>query len=267
MSVWGAYEARLSGSGDNPKRDSELSHIQSRMRRKITASLSYKSVKIDGKAGNLAIVDDNDFDTKKIYSMPGEDIPHGGLVEWSDSIWLITERNAHTEFCTEGKMRQCNYVLKWIDECGNVISKWCVVEDGTKYLTGERAEDMMTIGDARISITIGKDPDTDKLSRGRRFLIDDIDSKDVLAYQITKPNKLYNVYNGRGVFRFILTEDNLTDNDNPELRIADYYGWKPVVERPKPDTKVDSTLEDIVTSAIEKKENLPGDIDERKVWL
>lgn len=268
MSVWGAYEARFSGCEDNPKRDSELNHIQARMRRKITASLSYKHVKIGGADTQIAVVDDNDFDTKKIFSMPGDDLPHGELVEWSGSMWLITERNAHKEFCAEGKMRQCNYVLKWIDEDGNIISRWCVVEDGTKYLIGERSEDIITVGDARMAVTIGKDADTSKLSRGKRFLIDDMDAgQNVLAYQISKPNKLFNVYDGRGCFRFILTEVNLTDDDNTDLRIADYYSWKPHTERSKPDTKVDTTFEKIVEGAIEKKENTPSDIEERKVWI
>lgn len=267
MSVWGAYEARLGKHTDSPRRDSELNHIQARMRRKIAASLSYKYVRVDGVDMQLAVIDDNDFDTKKIFSMPNEDLPHGKLVEWSDTIWLITEKNAHHDFCCEGKMRQCNYLLKWIDESGNIISRWCVVEDGTKYLIGERSEEMMAIGDARIAVTIGKDPDTDKLTRGKRFLIDDMDSKDVLAYQITKPNKLFNIYNGKGVFRFILTEVNLTDNDNTDLRIADYYNWAPDHRRPKPDTKVDATLDEIVANAKIEKENLPDDIEKRKVWL
>jgi hypothetical protein len=80
----------------------------------------------------------------------------------------------------------------------------------------------MTTGDARISITIPKDSDTVKLNRGRRFLIDDPHTNNVLAYQITKPNRLFNVFNNNGVFRFILSEVNVTDNDNLELRVADY---------------------------------------------
>ena len=126
---------------------------------------------------------------------------------------------------------------------------------------------MMAIGDARIAVTIGKDRDTNKLSRGRRFLIDDMDSDEVLAYQITKPNKLFNVYNGKGVFRFILNEVNLTDDDNVEARIADYYSWKPRVEMPEPDTKVDDTLEQIVANAKEEKENTPEEIKKSGVWL
>ena len=271
MSVWSTYEARLNmsgGSAGDPKRDSALDHAQSRISRKITASLSYNTVKINGVDRQISVKDiTGDYTTKKIFSMPGETLPHGELVEWEDSMWLLTEVDAHHALYTEGMMRRCNYYLRWIDESGNVIGRWCVVEDGTKYLIGEKTEDIMAIGDARISVTIGKDRDTNKLNRGRRFLIDDMDSDEVLAYQITKPNKLFNVYNGRGVFRFILNEVNLTDDDNVELRIADYYSWKPRVVMPKSDVQVDDTLEKIVIDAKEKTENIPEDIEKSGVWL
>lgn len=271
MSMWGTYEARLGASGDfigSPRRKSTLGHAQSRISRKITASLSYDTVNVDGEYKQVSINDvADDYTTKKIISMPGDTLPHGGLIEWENSKWLVTELDAHHTIYTRGLMRRCNYYLSWIDEAGNIISRWCVVEDGTKYLIGEKAGDIMTIGDARIAITIGKDSDTDKLGRGRRFLIDDMDSDEVLAYQITKPNKLFNVYNGRGVFRFILNEVNLTDDDNVEIRVADYYSWTPRAEVSKSDIQVNGTLEQIVANAKEKKESASEEIKKSGVWL
>jgi hypothetical protein len=121
-------------------------------------------------------------------------------------------------------MRRCNHILRWISPTtGAIQEKWCVVEDGTKYLIGERTKEFLTIGDGRMAVTIAKDRDTVELCRGLRFLIDDEDSEFVTAYQITKSNKLFNIYHGEGVFRFILNEVQLTDDDNTDLRIADYY--------------------------------------------
>lgn len=268
MIVWDNYAKRMNFNGsDDPKRASDLGYMHDRMSRRFISSLSYKKVDMCGTEAQIAIIDTTEFDTKKIYAMPGETLPHGSLVTWSGAIWLITEVNAHAEFCMEGKMRQCNYELKWIDDDGRLISRWCVVEDGTKYLIGEKSSQTMTIGDARIAVTIGKDSDTNRLERGRRFLIDDTDSTNVLAYQITKPNKLFNVYDGHGVFRFILNEVNVTDNDNVEMRIADYYNWSPRYEREKSDVQTGAELEDIVTAAKERAENKQTDTDGRKVWL
>ena len=128
-------------------------------------------------------------------------------------------------------------------------------------------ESIISIGDARIAVTIGKDKDTNKLVRGMRFLIDDMDSTQVLAYQITKPNKLYSVYDGEGVFRFILNEVNLTDNDNVELRIADYYSWVPKKNRVPSDVQTGETVEEVVQESI--KENLmrPNEMEREDRWI
>ena len=271
MGVWDTYAARLNAPFDkrgNAERDSALSHIQDRMRRKITASLSYSTAVINGKEHKVAVIDMNEIDQKKIFSMPGEDLPHGATVDWSGSKWLITQVDAHHEFCTEGRLLRCNHLLRWIDGDGNVVARWANIADGTKYLIGEKAQEMMAIGDARIVMTIGKDRDTEKIHRGDRFLIDDPDSDEVLAYEITKPNRLFNVYNGRGVYRYILNEVNLTDEDNTELRLANYYNWKPKAKKPKPDKPVvGETVEQIVQEVLEKREKIAETIEERRVWL
>ena len=272
MGVWSTYESRINAPinmDGSTKRDAALDHVQSRMRRKIAASLSYQSVKIDGIDRKIAIVSKTeDFATKKIFALPGESIPHGSIVDWENQKWLITQINAHDEFCSEGVMQQCNYYLKWLDDKGDVVGRWVIVADGTKYLIGERTEDIMAIGDARIAVTIGKDKDTNKLRRGDRFLIDDADSEDVLAYEITKPNKLFNVYNGHGVFRFIMNEVNLTDADNVELRIADYYNWTPKVPAIKPERKNEGkTVAEIVKEATRRQESEPETVEESGVWL
>lgn len=270
MDVWSTYRDRVGAAADetkDPRRENAVHHATDRLKRKLPSSVTYRDVSIDGKDAQVAIIDTPEFDTKKVFVLSESDLPHGGLIYWSDSYWLITEINANNDLYTEGRMRQCNYYLRWIDQDGNIISRWCVVEDGTKYLIGEKNTEMMTIGDARIAITIGKDSDTDKLCRGMRFLVDDLSSANPLAYEITKSNKLYNVYNGKGVFRFILSECNSTDNDNYELRIADYYSWKPKASRPKPDEVVDKTFEKIADAARDREERVPECVENKGVWI
>ena len=271
MDAWKTYKARLgvltSSDRDN-KRDSAATHTQESIRRKISSSLSYNLAKCNGCDIEISVGDiTGDFTTKKVFSMPGATLPHGSIIDWDNSKWLVTEVDAHHALYTEGRMRRCNYYLKWIDNNGNVIGRWCVVEDGTKYLIGEKSSDIMSIGDARIAVTIGKDSDTNKLHRGHRFLIDDMDSCEVLAYEITKPNKLFNVYNGKGVFRFIMNEVNLTDNDNVDARIADYYSWKPEPDTYESDIKVDNTLEEIVNDAKDAHVTAPETIKQSEVWI
>ena len=54
-------------------------------------------------------------------------------------------------------------------------------------------------------------------------MIDDPDSTDKLAYLLTKPLKTGKLYQGEGVYSFVLQEVVSTDDDNIFLGISDYY--------------------------------------------
>lgn len=142
MGAWDLYESRIVAHGTT-KRGNQLLRETHNLLTKLPHHLSYHSVLIDDIERNVAIINTDNLDTKYIYSLPGEDIRHGGLVEWADNHWLITERDANNEVYTRAKMLQCNYFLRWVDDDNVIHGQWCIVEDGTKYLTGEY-EDWLT---------------------------------------------------------------------------------------------------------------------------
>lgn len=76
-----------------------------------------------------------------------------------------------------------------------------------------------------------------------------------LAYALTKPLKLYSVFNGEGAYSFVLQEVDTTDDDNRELRIADYYKYFPKTTDVDPQNRVvvDPDTTDMETG--------------RKVWI
>lgn len=193
---------------------------------------------------NVAIINSDNLDEKYIYSMPGEDIENGSLIHWMDNYWLVVERDANTTVYTRAKLLQCNYLLRWVSDENKICEQWCVVEDGTKYLTGEFEDRnfVVTRGDSRIAVTIARTAETKKFGRENRFLIDEPGSADLLAYTLSKPLKVGHVYNDKGVYKFVLQEVNSTVNDNYELRIADYYKHFPKdssnVEPPEDGRKV-----------------------------
>lgn len=120
----------------------------------------------------------------------------------------------------------------------------------TTDLTGEYEDRnfVVTRGDSRIAVTIARNEYTAKLGRTFRFIIDDPGSVQPLAYALTKPLKLGWTFNDQGVFKFVLQEVNTTDDDNLELRIADYYKHFPRDEADVPNAP---------------DESRPG----KKVWL
>jgi len=125
MGVWSVYEARFGVAGDStsdPKRNATLDRTHGRIARNIVSSLSYEIVKVNGEDKQVSVDDvTGDYTQKKVFSLPGESLPHGGLIEWEGSMWLVTEVDAHRTLYTKGLMRRCNYFLRWIDDGGNVI--------------------------------------------------------------------------------------------------------------------------------------------------
>ena len=214
MSVWDTYKSRIDAHGGN-RRNATLLRESRMLKLNVPDSLSYHSVDIDDVRQNVAIIDSDNLNEKYIYSLPGEDVKHGGLVYWKDNYWLITERDANDTVYVRGKMIQCNHLLRWVDEDRILREQWCIIEDGTKYLTGEYEDRnfVVTRGDSRIAMTIARN--------------DDPDSPHKLAYLLTKPLKLGLTYNNNGVFKFVLQEVTATDNDNHVLGIADYYKYFP----------------------------------------
>lgn len=228
MGIWDDYRRRVAVCGET-RRDIAFRREVRYIDRKLPNNLSYQTVLIDGEEANVGIMRSDNLNEKYIYSMPGEDLTHGGLVYWEDNYWLITEKDAANELYARGMMVQCNYLLKWVNDAGNICEQWCIVEDGTKYLTGEYEDRnfIVTRGDTRMYLTITKTPDTSRFTREQRFLIDDPESPHITAYQLTKPLKVGTVYNGAGVFKFVLQEVATTDFDNTELMIPDYYRYFP----------------------------------------
>ena len=123
-------------------------------------------------------------------------------------------------------------------------------------MTGEYEDRnfVVTRGDSRIYLSIARNTETVKLNRQNRFIIDDEDAPRPLAYSLTKPLKLGGAYNKQGVYKFVLQEVTTTDDDNIELRIADYYKHFPTT------TSIDNgngTVIDIENT----------DANGKKVWL
>lgn len=262
MSIWDTYEARIEKHGTDKHNASHIRESRA-IEKYLKDNLSYHKVNIfpmecgynidseESLGGmitqNVAVINSDNLNEKLIYSLPREDITLGSLVVWMDNYWLVTERDANSTLYTKAKLLQCNHLLKWINSDNEIIEQWCVVEDGTKYLTGEYEDKnfVVTRGDTRVSVQLAKTKQSNLLDRNSRFLIDDLDAPQKLAYQLTKPFRAGSVVKGEGTFKFVLQEVTATEFDNHELGIADYYLHFPKIK----DT--------------EEKEDRP----ERKVWI
>lgn len=240
------YRRRTTVMGDDIREDT-LEREKLRVKFMLRDSLSYHYVSlfedsiiekdkedniVNEKKQHVAIINSDNLDEKYVYSLPGEDLVPGTLFWWADNYWLITDKDANTEVYTRTKAIQCNYLLKWVHVQNGepvLMEQWCYIEDGTKYMTGELEDRhfIVTRGDARIAMTIARNPYTVKFNRKSRFLVDDDGSDYYLSYDLSKPLKVGHTYNGKGVFKYVLSESNSSVFDNMELGIADYYMYFP----------------------------------------
>lgn len=150
MSAWDTYEGRLIAHGTT-KRGATLQREVRRLNMRVPDSLSYHTVTVFDKdhgynidsdeirAGayeqNVAIINSDNLNEKKLHTLPGEDMKAGNLIEWMDNHWLVTEKDANTTIYTTVKLLQCNYLLRWVSEDDHkVYEQWCEIIDGTKLL-------------------------------------------------------------------------------------------------------------------------------------
>lgn len=224
MSFWDAYEKRTSVRGCS-KREIFLKRELYMLEKKLPETLSYHSVTINNISYEVAIANSSDLNLKTIYSTTKDSISGGEIIYWMDNYWLVVECDANSEVYTTAKIRRCNHILRWVDSDNIIHEQWCVIEDGSKSQIGEHEDGnfFVTRGDSCIAMTISKNESTAKFDRESRFLIDDPESTEKLAYLLTKPLKVGSIYNDCGVYNFILQEVVSTVDDNHELGIADYY--------------------------------------------
>ena len=240
MSCWDTYEHRIETRGGT-KRGAAYKREVRFINKRLKDNLSFKSIKLYGQdcgynitdeemsskaiTKQLAIIKSDNLNEKYLYSQAGDDIELGALVEWEDNRWLVTEKDADRTVYSGALMEQCNFLLRWVEDDGKIYEQWCIISDGTKYLTGEMEDRhfIATRGDSRIAMVIARNEHTVKFDRKSRFLIDDPESEMKLSYQLTKPMKLGYTFNGLGIFKFVLQEVSSTQDDNYELGIADYY--------------------------------------------
>ncbi len=225
MSLWNEY-MNEHASLPQTKRQQMIERVQQRQTELLrNKNLSYVTVTINGEEREAVITrSDNGDDIKNLLSLPNEKFERGSLVEWQDNYWLIVSHDVQDELYTRAKIQQCNYTLKWINNNGDIIERHCIITNNDRNSSGERETKEITVGDNRLNLIIAKDSETKELYRGQRFLVDDVDAQqNILAYQITKPDRLPGLYNGKGVYTFGLKECNRSTNDNTELMVADYY--------------------------------------------
>lgn len=140
-----------------------------------------------------------------------------------DTYWLIYNSFNVNDVHYEGKMIQCNYLLRWQLANGEIIERYSNIVSASKYDVGETGNSTIVLSSNNYTILIGYCEEGFELE-GKRVFIDMKPTKPTKVFKITRSDDvLYNSGNMGSLLSFIADKTEFNPNDdNQELRICDY---------------------------------------------
>ena len=140
-----------------------------------------------------------------------------------DTYWLIYNSFNVNDVHYEGKMIQCNYLLRWQLSNGEIINRWANIVSASKYDVGETGNSTLILSSNNYTVLIGYCEEGFELE-GKRVFIDMKLTKPTKVFKITRSDDvLYNSGNMGSLLSFIADKTEFNPNDdNQELRICDY---------------------------------------------
>lgn len=140
-----------------------------------------------------------------------------------DTYWLIYNSFNVNDVHYEGKMIQCNYLLKWQLSNGEIINRWTNIVSASKYDVGETGNSTLILSSNNYTILIGYCEEGFELE-GKRVFIDMKPVAPIKVFKITRSDDvLYNSGNMGSLLSFIADKTEFNpDKDNQKLRICDY---------------------------------------------
>lgn len=140
-----------------------------------------------------------------------------------DTYWLIYNSFNVNDVHYEGKMIQCNYLLRWQLANGEIIERYSNIVSASKYDVGETGNSTLVLSSNNYTILIGYCEEGFELE-GKRVFIDMKPINPTKVFKITRSDDvLYNSGSMGSLLSFIADKTEFNQNvDNQELRICDY---------------------------------------------
>ena len=140
-----------------------------------------------------------------------------------DTYWLVYNSFNVNDIHYEGKLIQCNYLLKWQLSDGRIVKRFSNIVSASKYDVGENGNSTLVLSSNNYTILIGYCEEGFELE-GKRVFIDMKTVDPIKVFKITRSDDvLYNSGSMGSLLSFIADKTEFNpDKDNQELRICDY---------------------------------------------
>lgn len=215
------FKKRMNING-SLRKDREINRLKDKILRYKYDSPSLKDVLLNGNQKQVFIDSSSDFNTFTIKSLPDDFFFLGDIIFWENCNWLVTSIKEEKNIYTKGKMQKCVYILKWLNEDGNIDTCPCVIKNGTSE-TEENS--FIVFGINKMVGYVPYNKSTLKIFKGQRFFIDN-NTLSPTPYKIVGVDNVTNVNDDHGYIVLTFDEDVLVKEDNVELMICNYYDKK-----------------------------------------
>lgn len=227
--AWEIYDKLINAEGTTTH-ERKSNRSKRKMLRYAQGNGTCFDVDINGETRSVLINSTNTMNKKTVCSMPDEQFYLGDLIIWNGTYWLITEIEVSDFTYFRGFMERCTDKLRWINENGEEIERWCVVDNMASNSEGITINKIINLPRMVLDVKVALDDETKKIRRGKRFLID-IDEDNPNAYITTNRNIVTDVYEedlSHGICKLVLSQEQRNeDNDDKEKMIADYNNFVP----------------------------------------
>jgi len=222
------YTARIKLHGST-QRERNISRLKDNIFKKASNNPSCKDVKINGEDTQLIINSGTKTYYKEFEAFPGQKILVGDYVEWANCIWLVYEADCDDEIYIDGKMYQCNYTQRWLNNSGELIERPSFVLNASAYNNGETGNKIITLASNQFMVYMPIDEETLKISNGKRMFMD-YSVVTPSVYKLTRPDNVSFKFGEGGITYYIFTQTERTERDKvitldsgESIWIADYF--------------------------------------------
>ncbi len=145
----------------------------------------------------------------------------GQYIKFDNKWWLVVSLVDNNMVYEKAVVWYCNYRLKFRFPGGTAVNEYPIVlNNATQYNTGVEFGKMLDIGSTQRLIFVPYSADTIKVDHDYRFLIDR-NIANPTAYKVTQVDTEQYDFDGHGVVRWTITEDQLRDKDDVANMVAD----------------------------------------------
>lgn len=221
------YLKKMNRLGSTPY-DRGLKAKQREFNRFFEMALNKEECYIDGVKTHAIFQDHSQSNNKDLSDDKYVIVPNstkanvGSYINWRSQDWLVfTEEVKTIPTHQQMKIKIVNTHINWLDNDGIVRSYGAYVQNQTLYTLGVAFQgDLISVVDGKMMMYMQNNEHTDSIKIGSRVFIGHSVFKILFADEISR----------NGLINFLMEEDTITENDNRELGIADYWNRVPATE-------------------------------------